>query len=77
MKPEPGYTLLTRLIDALGLSGHNIRKIVIVADIRDVARVYVERLMDKSEVPAVIGALKIEAGESVEVNEQTHEVEVR
>lgn len=74
MKAEPGITLLTRLIDALGLSGHNVRKIVIVADIRDVARVYVERLMDTSEVPGIIGALEVTASEEINVNALTGEV---
>lgn len=75
---EYGRTLLAQLIDALGLGGYpGINRIVVVADIKDVARVYIRRVIMQPETPGVIGAIQVAAGASVEVNEQTHEVECR
>ena len=74
---EYGRNFLGQLIDALGLGGYpGINRIVVVADLKDVARVYIRRVILQPETPAIVGAVSVAAGAKVEVNEQTHEVEV-
>jgi hypothetical protein len=55
--PASGRELAARLQEALGIAGP-VAKIVVVADCKDAARVYVERLVRRdSEVSGLAGAL--------------------
>lgn len=63
-----------KVMEALGLGGHPIRRIVIDIDTDSAVMVYIQRHLCETEVPAIIGAIKVQACKTLDVDEVTHEV---
>lgn len=61
--------------EALGLGGHDIQRIIIDIEADEVVKVYVKKLFCKKEVPAFIGAIKMQACAHLDVNEADCSVE--
>jgi hypothetical protein len=64
-----GVEFLTKLAEALGLGDRPVTKIVLVAAVDEVTRVYVAGLLGEDDVPATIGVIEAQAVKGVSVSD--------
>jgi hypothetical protein len=57
-----------KIAEALGLGGQPIERLVVLADVRGPVRVYVKRVMNAGDLPALCDALKTPGVEVAEVD---------
>ncbi len=62
-----GRDAMLRVIDALGLSGRGVDRVVVVCDVKDVVRVYVRFAGHEDQIDAVVDALIEPAPQEVSV----------